>query len=164
MPPVGREKNGQSDRTWAISAQCSDRDWETPATPGKGSLETVGFKLTFAHFCSATKVGRRRPSPDGDWWKELSRRNAENSKIDRTENVLLPAGGRKAHRWAKPAPGRCSRPPAGALPRKRLASSAAGGASPLSPWQELPKPPRRWRQRDSPAHYGIRDRREQRWI
>ena len=45
-----------------MPAQCSGRDWETPSTPGKGSLETVGFKLTFAHFCSVTKVGRRRPS------------------------------------------------------------------------------------------------------
>ena len=59
--PCGAGRGGCRDRTWAILSQCSVRDWETPSTSEEGSLETVGFKLTFAYFCSAAKVGRRRP-------------------------------------------------------------------------------------------------------
>ena len=61
--PCGAGREGCRDRTWAISTQSSAKELETPSTPGKGSLETAGFKLTFAYFCSAAKVGRRRPSP-----------------------------------------------------------------------------------------------------
>ena len=95
-PLVGREEEDAETGLGRYPSNPPSETGRPPQRQEKGSLETVGFKLTFAYFCSAAKVGRRRQTDFGIEHAESlrsRRRDAENSKIGRTENVLPPAAG-----------------------------------------------------------------------
>ena len=92
MPPAGREENGQGDGLGRYPPSAPTENGRPPATSEKGSLETAGFKLTFAHFCSVTKVGRRRQSLAVPTRKSLA--GVRNNPKSVEEKFLFPAAGR----------------------------------------------------------------------
>ena len=83
---------------------ASPEDQDCQYTSGqKGVLRTAGSKLIFAHFCSATKVGRRRQ-------KSLGMANAKKGPA-RRRNLPRRASGKVSHRCGTTIPGPCPGPP-----------------------------------------------------
>ena len=125
---------GQLQRPPALRRACSARRaGQTVHVRAKGVLRTAGSKLTFAHFCSATKVGSRRQ-------KSLGMANAKNGTRAGARNRsgyaarrALPwaAGGKKAPALANAIKG--ARAGAGHAPSKAsaLANAKTAPARPV---------------------------------